>query len=171
LGSASSMWRWRKGDKPWLPQARGRVLRRAPVEHIGDVNLASVESDRGEHPIEEPSGPPDEGKTLFVLVRPGASLINMMPLRRAVGKRCCGVRFSSQPSKLPSAALSSASVVQEAGAPARQRGGKGNGFGVILRWVRFDPPLACPPNLARREARSAGRGAPHPAATPRALRR
>ncbi len=64
------------------------ILRRPPVEHIGDVDLAPVETDCAE--IMRPSGVPS-AKTVFF-----------------------AVRFSSQPSKFPSAVLSSARVVQDA---------------------------------------------------------
>src|ERR1700704_883269 len=63
------------------------ILRRPPVEHVGDVDLASVQADAGEHLIQELPGAADKGKTLLVLVASGGLADQHDPARwRAVGE-------------------------------------------------------------------------------------
>src|SRR5437868_15411614 len=63
------------------------VLRRTPIEHVRDVDLFSIEPDRGEHEIQELARAADEGNSLLVLVSAGRLSDQHDPAqRRSVGK-------------------------------------------------------------------------------------
>ncbi len=54
-----------------LLRRRASVSRRTPRHDVGDVDVGAAEADRGEHPVEQLPGPPDEGQPLDILVPPG----------------------------------------------------------------------------------------------------
>ena len=57
----------RQADLGFLRRRRP-VARRAPWNDVGDVNLAAIESDRGDHPVEQLARASDEGQALDIFV-------------------------------------------------------------------------------------------------------
>ena len=71
-GSASSIWRRMKGRQICrLLRRRSAIAGRPPGHDVGDVDLAAVEPDGGEHQVEQFARAADERQALDVLVAAG----------------------------------------------------------------------------------------------------
>src|SRR5258706_14819357 len=76
-----------------LFRRRFAVLRRPPIEHIGDVDLGSIKTDRAKHAIKQLAGTADEWESLQILVAAGRFADQHdSAQRRTVGEhRVCGM--------------------------------------------------------------------------------